>query len=810
MIRRAGLVAAAVGIALAGGVRAQTVEAPPPAAPAAAAATIAATAQVAPAATPEEPATPPAEPAATAEASGETPAGSTAAAGAPAAVPAGPPLDRISFEFKVSGDKGGGAVAGTAGSVESTGEGEITLAGGIEIKYRNMTFRADRAVLQRDAMTLEAEGDVVLDQGTRRIAATRADFDLATENGTFWNASAFAEPDQYFTGAVLTKTGDNTFEIQDGVVTSCTGDPTPDWSVRVAHASIEVGGYAHMTHGRIRIKKLPVFYWPYLIWPVKTDRSSGLLIPNFGYSARRGAYLGLAYYQTLGRSADATFHLDGYETTYEGGGVEVRYAPTEGTRGNALFYVLKNRDVGQSEWRGIWNHTTDDLPGGLKAVVTYNNYSDYDFFREFQRTENENTRSFLYSNAFLSGNWGAQSFSTLLDERKSFLGSGDTATTRQLPRVSYQVRKVKLGSMPLYFSVDTLGNVIKSSSTVGAGSSYSRLDVDPTLTLPLRVAPWLSVSLAAGERATWWARSLPRVQVDPLTGNPQRVCGDTVIPDDQVYCDSSLTRTYPSASAEVVGPSFSKIFDSPGGHFSKFKHVIEPRWDFSYVGQFDDQDIVPRFDNVDSLRTTEVASFALVNRVLAKPTDEEEGGAFEIFSFQLSQSYSFDDTQPFQVSSDGSRSSQRSPIVAQLRYSPSKVFDLQAKANWSTLFSGLNSTSLSFSVNAQRVNLDATWYTNYNPEFGDKKSDQARFGFKFDVVPERLQLSGQLNYDILNSEVLQQTYAIGYNSQCWGIVLQGREQITSTLKTRDYRFLLNLKNVGTFLDLGTGQSTARF
>ncbi|MEZ5314266.1 MAG: hypothetical protein R2862_11780 [Thermoanaerobaculia bacterium] len=54
------------------------------------------------------------------------------------------------------------------------------------------------------------------------------------------------------------------------------------------------------------MKKLPVFYWPYLVWPAKTERTTGLLVPNIGYSRRRGAYLGLAHYQVFGPSYDNT------------------------------------------------------------------------------------------------------------------------------------------------------------------------------------------------------------------------------------------------------------------------------------------------------------------------------------------------------------------------------------------------------------------------------------------------------------------------------------------------------------------------
>ncbi|MCM2268563.1 MAG: LPS assembly protein LptD [Thermoanaerobaculia bacterium] len=719
-------------------------------------------------------------------------------------------LDRIAFEFRVPAERGGGTVTGTAGAIETQGELEAVLTGGVEVRYRNQRFTAERVVLHRDTMTLEAEGDVVFDQGPRRVAAQRADFDLATETGSFWNASAYAEPDQYFQGDVVTKTGENTFEIQDGVLTSCTGDPTPDWSLRIARADVEMGGYAHLTHARLRMKKLPMFYWPYLIWPAKTERSSGFLIPNIGYSPSRGVQLGIAYYQVLGPSADLTLTLDGWEQTWAGAGAEFRYQPTEGTKGAIRGYMLEDRDRGQREWRGIWNHTTTDLPGGLRGVVSVNDYSDYDFFREFQRSEGENTRRYIYSNAFLSGDWGAQSFSMIVDQRETFLSADRTSTQRQLPEINYRVRKLKLGRSPLYFTLDSTASYLSSQTDERFDVTYGRFDIAPQLTVPLRVAPWLSVSMSGGGRTTWWGDSLPFTVVDPVDGTSTRMCDDGPAADDEVYCGDALSRSYGTAQVDIVGPTFSRIFDSPGGAFSKLKHVIEPRFNAGYVGDFDEQQRVSRFDEIDSFSTSRLGTVTLVNRVLAKPTDESRGGAFEVFSLSLAQSFSFDDEQPLQRSSDGLQTSKESPIFATLRFSPSRVFDLQARATWSTLFADLQSTSLSVRAKGERAGLDVTWYTNYNAERGTKGSDQARFGFNVDLVPKRLTLSGQVNYDLLSSEIQQQRYFLDYKSQCWSVLIEGREQTTSSYTARDYRFLLSLKNVGTFLDINGGQSTDRF
>ena len=150
-------------------------------------------------------------------------------------------------------------------------------------------------------------------------------------------------------------------------------------------AEVQVEGYAHVHGTSMRAKKLPVLYTPYLLWPVKRERSSGFLVPNIGYSQRKGAELGLAYFQTLGRSYDTTFHLDTYTQGFLGFGNEFRYAPTAGTKGNLIGYSVYDPTTRSWRWKLVLDHTTNDLPNGMRAVVQYQDYSDFNFFRDFER-----------------------------------------------------------------------------------------------------------------------------------------------------------------------------------------------------------------------------------------------------------------------------------------------------------------------------------------------------------------------------------------------------------------------------------------
>jgi LPS-assembly protein len=725
--------------------------------------------------------------------------------------------DRVSIELKVPAERGGGTVLGSAAVLEAYEESRVSVTGAVEIKYKDVTVRAERLTFHRESMTVEAEGEVTFDQGPNRITGERLDFDLIGKTGTFWNATAYVHPDYYFSGSVLAKTGEIDYEVKDGVFTSCTGDRVPDWSFALSSADIEVEGYAHIRNARLRVKKLPVFYWPYMVWPAKTERSSGFLIPNVGYSDRRGAYLGLAHYQVLGPSFDNTIYADYYSEGFYGLGEELRYRPSDRTVGRLTGYYfhgpvsqrpdgeLVGGEPEEGAWRVDWEHSTERLFWGLRGVVDVEHYSDFELFRDFERAERDNTRRFLYSNAFLAGSWGAHSATLLLDQRETFLADDQpTIEQRQLPEFDYRLRERKLGELPLYLSIAANASLLQAEREGSYDASYGRFDIVPELKLPLRPAPWLSLALNGGGRATWWGDTYAAFRVDPETGGGERRCDDRAAGDDEVYCGESLTRVYPSAGFEMVGPSISRIFDNEGGFFSKFKHVIEPRWSYGFLGDFEDQDRVAQFDEIDTLRPSNVAEVALINRVLAKPGDADAGGAFEILSFELAQAFSFDDEQPLQRSSDSTLDSQESAIFAKLRFNPSRAFSLQAGAAYNTLFSDLESTSISGTAKLRRSDFGLTWFTRYSPEFGETTSDQVRASFGVDVVPQRLRFDGQISYDIVSGEIQQQRYFVNYTSQCWSFRLEAREYTRSQIVDRDFRFALTFKNVGTFLDVTGG------
>ena len=57
------------------------------------------------------------------------------------------------------------------------------------------------------------------------------------------------------------------------------------------------------------------------------------------------------------------------------------------------------------------------------------------------------------------------------------------------------------------------------------------------------------------------------------------------------------------------------------------------------------------------------------------------------------------------------------------------------------------------------------------------------------------------SYDISAGALQDQRYRLGYNTQCCGMIFELARRDYTTIDEAQYRFMLNLRGVGTFLDL---------
>jgi LPS-assembly protein len=693
-------------------------------------------------------------------------------------------IPEMGGEVRVRADRQGGEI----------GEYKI-FEGNVEITYGNVVIHADHISHNEKTADVVAEGHVILDQGTRRLTASRMVYNLNTETGTFFDATGSFEPSIYFRAKSIEKIAETTYRLTEGIFTSCDIDE-PDWSFEVASGEVTLDDYARLRNVSLKAGRLPLFWTPYIVWPTKQDRARGFLTPKVGFRSRFGSYVGAEYFIPMGQSADVTLQGDVHTEGYYGLGTELRYVPSQSTSGRLNAYAVTDPEYDTTEWKYSYVHADEDLPGGFRGVIDIKDYSDLDFFRFYERDFEMNTISSIYSSAHLTKSWSNYSLNVRADRREQFLFGGQSETFEQLPSIQLTQYPTRFASTPVYLSLESSASHLRNSY----GADYFRGDIFPTVSLQMKTPTWLSVKPQLSLRQTWYTASRE--------------------PNTRTIVDESLSRSYAQAQVEMVGPSISRVFDRKLGGFSRFKHVIEPRSRYLYTSEVDEQDRVIRFDTVDSPYfplVGETVEYELVNRIIAKESGER-GNAREILSLSIKQSAAL--SEPFRQFIGGQLvETDTSPVTMSLRVNPYQSIALDAGLSYGNVTNQLDQVNLSANLMPGGGNryLNFSWFARFKePGAVSGDSSQFRISTGLPVWRDRFRVDAAVNYDATREELLEQRYFARFNASCYNIGFEFRDFLEyrtgAPRRDRDFRLSIDLKNVGSFpINLpGTLSSVFRF
>jgi LPS-assembly protein len=641
--------------------------------------------------------------------------------------------------------------------------------GAVELHYGGVTIRADSLFYDMVNGTVEAQGNVVLEQADALVHADRLRYSVRDRTGTLYRVNAAFRSEYFFAGERLEKIGENRYRLFDGEFTACDME-SPSWSFGIHRATVEAEGYAYLGGTSLRVHRFPVFYLPYMVWPTKRERSPGLLVPRFGHSQKRGFYLGLSHFQPLGDSYDLTLLADFFSEGALGGGARFRYAPAEEVTGQASGYYVRDIDA-LGRWKASVDHAQKGLPGGMALTAHLEAISDIDFFKEFENVFDRNTNRQVYSHVSAAGGWGNTSLLLKLDRRETYTTSTDKILIQQYPKAELRFRPLNLWGTPLAFSAQARYNLFNLDKGGEYRGTYGRIDLFPVFAYSLSTLPWLSFTPQAGYRLTYYTKTLADRQA--LEGDP-------------------FLRHYLFLGAQAAGPRFSRLFTLGD---RKFKHLIEPTAQYTEYSRLVDAS-VPVADENDSITARREVRYALVNRVLMKT----EGGSSEVVLFEIAQRMSLEEDQPLtRITVDGrSLTSPRGSFDLALRVNPAPAFFTDLRLGINDITHAWESLTFLSSLTwaGQRVNLS---YTTTRPQStGAQPAEFVRLITALNFA-SRVQLSAGVSYDLERHFPQQQEYVLAYLAACWSASLEYRDFRSSTNPTREYRIAITLRNIGSFL-----------
>lgn len=217
-------------------------------------------------------------------------------------------------------------------SVRDTENQTMELEGNVQVIFQNQHIKADKAKVNFRTRQAELNGHVEISSQKTVVGGSSAILDYENNTGIIYNGFVQSGP-VVFSGAILQKAGEDEYYVSDAEYTTCTNCPAT-WGFTGTNIRAELGGYAYIKNSFLKIYSVPVFWLPYLIVPLKSDRQTGILTPRFENSRTGGWAISESFFWAISRNTDATFSFTNYEKRGLKGLAEYRYVLGEHSYGN--------------------------------------------------------------------------------------------------------------------------------------------------------------------------------------------------------------------------------------------------------------------------------------------------------------------------------------------------------------------------------------------------------------------------------------------------------------------------------------------
>jgi len=588
--------------------------------------------------------------------------------------------------------------------------------GRVTITRGDQSLQADAVDLSEESMEAEAWGNVHFTSGRDWLTGTRLAMRLDAGTGTLYDGTLFIREGHFhITGGKVEKTGEDSYHIDDGRFTTCDGD-SPAWKITGKDLKVMIDGYGTVKHASFWAKSLPILYVPFFVFPAKTRRQTGLLVPQVFLSNRDGFTYSQPLFWAINESSDATLHESYLERRGFKHGIEYRYVLAPRSKGTVIYDFLYDRQIDDGttpqdssyHYEGFRGDDEDrlnrerwwfrmksdqELPAGFRAKLDLDLVSDQDYLREFRRGYSgfdsndayfrgefgrdleDDTDTVRLNQLSLNRNWDQYNLIADLrwyDDAIARKNDDLNLHLQRLPHIEFDGSKQKLFDSPFYVDFASSYDHLWREE----GSRGHRADLHPRLYYPMRLFRYFDFEPSVSLRETLW-------QVEAYENNT---------PEKE---NRAFSREIFDFRADLSTECW-RTFHLQGHRPDKIRHMVRPRVIYDYVSVPAQEDL-PSFDDIDRIVEKNLITYSITNYFVARSTKRQEtdletdpgspeGQEMSPYAYRdfcrmkLSQSYDMNEAQR-----DETASSRRpfSDIKAELEFRPYDCLDLEGDLTWS-------------------------------------------------------------------------------------------------------------------------------
>ncbi len=631
------------------------------------------------------------------------------------------------------------------------GKNTYTAKGKVEVKDATRTLFADYVFLDDNTHDVTAIGNVVFEDVGDRVECDRMDLNLVTRKGTLERARIFIKQGNiYISGQDVKKTGDSQYKIKKGKFTTCGWDK-PEWVFTSEDVDVTMEGYAKTKSTTFYILGVPVFYIPRGVFPVKSERQSGFLMPEFTLSSSDGMKFKQSYFWAISKDKDATMFAEYIENRGINVGGQFRYALKEDLRGEWESAIIDDRDYGHTRYNIKGKHEQvffKDLQ--FKANIWH--VSDMDYLKDFGKDVQERSENQLKSTVFVEKPLYKSFLTAEMAAFRNLMTKDNDTTFNYFPKISYFTEYIPVFGGKMYFDLNSnLTNFYREK-----GDTFTRFGVDPSLRLPYSfkgINTLLSATLY--ETAYLVNRS------DTISkGTKQR----------QVFRFEGDVNT-----------QFMRSFNPQLSWLESVQSIIKPSIKYNFIPGTSFKDL-PQIDDRDKMDDVNTITYSIYHYLY--DTSGDSGGSREVSYLEVSQTYgiSGDLEESFIYKGSGSRFSD---IDVRFTLNPTSNFSFAHESVFSVSGEGAKTLRNGFTYKVPNKYYFVVAH-NYNKDVNNDIYLDLGGAYKV------FEGSYQIRYSFMEKEWIDSMYLLRYRPGCWSTTLM----LTQTKRPKDTSFKISFDLTG--------------
>jgi len=546
----------------------------------------------------------------------------------------------------------------------------------------------------------------VFTDGSQKMSGFQMTYNFDTQKGRVIRGRTAFE-DGFYTGEIIKRVSKDVYFVKGGTFTTCNLPQNPHYHFYSTRMKLLFNDKVIAKPIILYIRHIPIAALPFGMFPNKSGRHSGFLIPRYGESAIEGRYLrDIGYYWAASQYWDTVLSMDYFEKTgflFHG---NINYMLRYLLRGRVSASLVRKTYASgkQRRWDLSLSHSqTFDPTMSLRASGLF--VSDKSYYRDFSSSLNQRLNREIRSNATFSKYWRGSGTSISVNvSRTQNLDSG--TTTDVLPQVFFRAgrkpiieffrkkpkeirprrREMTAPKSHWYDAVYLSYNsqflnrryITEPNDTTRNVREQYGVQHQVSLNSTQKIFHWISTSQNLSYQEVW-SDHVQEHFLDPKTNqiesrdvkqfSARRTFSTSFSANTKLYGTFFPNRFGVKALRHVMTPSLSFGFrpDFSSSRYGYYETVVDTT---GRVYHFD------RFGNIlfggTSRGGSESANFSVYNIFQMKTGTEEKMKKINLFTLNLSSGYNF--------KADSLR---LSPIVSSFRSQPKRNTSLLVSAGFS-------------------------------------------------------------------------------------------------------------------------------